>query len=42
MAIKHDNTKARAVRLVREHIGDQQTEWSAIKAICWRESSAFR
>ena len=27
MAIRYDeNTKARAVRLVREHVGDQETE----------------
>ncbi len=37
MAIRYDqNTKARAVRLVREHVGDQETEWSAIKAIAGR------
>jgi transposase len=37
MAIRYDeNTKARAVRLVREHAGDYQTEWSAIKAIAGR------
>ncbi|CQD24317.1 transposase IS3/IS911 family protein [Mycobacterium lentiflavum] len=30
MAIRYDeNTKARAVRLVREHVGDYQTEWAA-------------
>lgn len=37
MAIRYDeNTKARAVRLVREHVGDYQTEWAAIKAIAGR------
>ncbi|GAB4977578.1 transposase [Mycobacterium avium subsp. hominissuis] len=37
MAIRYDeNTKARAVRLVREHVGDYQTEWAAIKAIACR------
>ena len=37
MAIRYDeNTKARAVRLVREHAGDYETEWSAIKAIAGR------
>src|ERR1700752_5076325 len=37
MAIRYDeNTKARAVRLVREHVGDYQTEWGAIKGIAGR------
>jgi transposase len=37
MAIRYDEkTKARAVRLVREHVGDYQTEWAAIKAIAGR------
>jgi transposase-like protein len=37
MAIRYDeNTKARAVRLVREHVDDYETEWSAIKAIAGR------
>ncbi len=37
MAIRYDeNTKARAVRLVREHAGDYETEWAAIKAIAAR------
>ena len=31
-----DNTKARAVRLVREHAGDYETEWAAMKAISGR------
>ena len=31
-----ENTKARAVRLVREHAGDYETEWAAIKAISAR------
>jgi transposase len=34
MASRYDeNTKARAVRLLREHAGDYETEWVAIKAI---------
>ena len=34
MAIRYDkNTKARAVRLVFEHVDDYETQWSAIKAI---------
>ncbi len=37
MASRYDeNTKARAVRLVREHAGDYETEWSAMKAISAR------
>jgi transposase len=37
MAIRYDkNTKARAVRLVREHVGDYETEWAAMKAIAGR------
>src|ERR1700739_126272 len=37
MAIRYDeNTKARAVRLVREDVGDYQTEWGAIKGIAGR------
>jgi transposase len=32
----HENTKARAVRLVREHAGDYETEWAAMKAISAR------
>jgi len=37
MAIRYDeNTKARAVRLVREHAGDYETGWAAIKAIAAR------
>jgi transposase len=37
MASRYDeNTKARAVRLVREHAGDYQTEWAAMKAISAR------
>jgi transposase len=37
MAIRYDeNTKARAVRLVRKHVDDYETEWSAIKAIAGR------
>ena len=37
MAIRYDeNTKARAVRLVFEHVGDYETQWSAIKAIAGR------
>jgi transposase len=30
------NTKAGAVRLVREHVGDYETEWAAMKAISAR------
>ena len=30
------NTKARAVRLVREHSDDYETEWAAMKAISAR------
>ncbi|MGB9223276.1 MAG: transposase [Mycobacterium sp.] len=37
MAIRYDkNTKARAVRLVFEHVDDYETQWSAIKAIAGR------
>ncbi len=37
MAIRYDeNTKARAVRLVREHRGDYDSEWAAMKAIAGR------
>jgi transposase len=37
MANRFDaNTKARAVRLVREHVGDYETEWAAMKAISAR------
>jgi transposase len=37
MASRYDeNTKARAVRLVREHAGDYETEWAAMKAISSR------
>jgi len=37
MAIRYDeNTKARAVRLVREHRDDYDSEWAAIKAIAGR------
>ncbi len=37
MASRYDeNTKARAVRLVREHAGDYKTEWAAMKAISAR------
>ena len=31
-----ENTKVRAVRLVREHAGDYATEWAAMKAISAR------
>jgi transposase len=31
-----ENTKARAVRLVREHAGDYETEWAAMRAISGR------
>jgi transposase len=37
MASRYDeSTKARAVRLVREHAGDYETEWAAMKAISAR------
>ena len=37
MPSKYDeNTKARAVRLVREHRDDYDTEWAAIRAISAR------
>ena len=37
MPSKYDTeTKARAVRLVREHVGDYDTEFAAIKAIAAR------
>nr|WP_158089886.1 MULTISPECIES: hypothetical protein [Mycobacterium] len=37
MASRYDaNTKARAVRLVRAHAGDYETEWAAMKAISAR------
>ena len=37
MSIKYDeNTKARAVRLVREHRDDYDSEWAAMKAISGR------
>ena len=37
MSIRYDeNTKARAVRLVREHRDDYDTEWAAMKAISAR------
>ncbi len=37
MAIRYEeNTKARAVRLVREHRGDYDSEWAAMKAIAGR------
>jgi transposase len=37
MASRYDeNTKARAVRLVREHAGDYETECAAMKAISAR------
>jgi transposase len=37
MPSKYDeNTKARAVRLVREHRDDYDSEWAAMKAIAGR------
>lgn len=37
MAIRYDeNTKVRAVRLVREHVGDYETEWAAMRVIAGR------
>ena len=41
MSIRYDeNTKARAVRLVREHRDDYESEWAAMKAISGRLGSA--
>jgi hypothetical protein len=43
MPSKYDeNTKARAVRLVREHRDDYDSEWAAMKAIAGRLASIFR
>jgi transposase len=37
MAIRYDeNTKARAVRLVREHRNDYGSEWAAMRVIAGR------
>ena len=37
MSIRYDeNTKVRAVRLVREHRDDYDSEWAAMKAISGR------
>ena len=37
MSIRYDeNTKARAVRLVREHREDYDSEWAAMKAVSGR------
>jgi transposase len=37
MPVKYDqDTKARAVRLVREHAGDYESEWAAISAVAGR------
>jgi transposase len=37
MSIRYgESTKARAVRLVREHRGDYDSEWAAMKAISCR------
>ena len=37
MSVRYDeNTKARAVRLVREHRDDYESEWAAMKAISGR------
>ena len=37
MSIRYDeNTKARAVRLVREHRDDYDSEWAAMKAVSGR------
>jgi len=30
------STKAKAIRLVREHVGDYPTQWAAIKAVSGR------
>ena len=37
MPVKYDqDTKAKAVRLVREHAGDYESEWAAISAVAGR------
>lgn len=37
MSSRYDaETKARAVRLVREHVGDYDSEWAAITAVAGR------
>lgn len=37
MSIRYDeNTKVRAVRLVREHRADYESEWAAMKAVSGR------
>jgi transposase len=37
MPNKYDHeTRAKAVRLVRDHVGDYETEWAAIKAVSIR------
>ncbi len=37
MPVKYDqDTKAKAVRLVREHTGDYESEWAAISAVAGR------
>jgi transposase len=41
MSIRYDeNTKVRAVRLVREHRDDYDSEWAAMKAISGRHGDA--
>ena len=37
MPVKYDqDTRAKAVRLVREHTGDYESEWAAICAVAGR------
>ena len=36
MSIRYDETQARAVRLVREHRDDYESEWAAMKAVSGR------
>jgi len=37
MPVKYDqDTRAKAVRLVREHAGDYESEWAAISAVAGR------
>lgn len=33
MPSRFDETRARAVRLVRDHVGVSESEWAAIKAV---------
>jgi len=37
MPVKYDEaTKAKAIRLVRDHVGDYDSEWAAISAVAGR------